>query len=105
MIGSLRNQITLLAKVEAEDSTGGRTVSWSPDADLWTRIEFLSSVSAVTGDRGVRLRRLSATIRRRASVTPGDRFRFDGTDYEVTSIEQADDSRHKIVLIGEEVVR
>ncbi|MBI1391779.1 MAG: hypothetical protein GC152_03455 [Alphaproteobacteria bacterium] len=102
MIGNLRNRIELLAASRTVDAGGGAAVGYGVAASMWARVERLPSTTGLAGDRNVRLRRAAASIRRRADLAPGDRFRFDGVDYEIMSIEDDAADRHRVLLIGEE---
>lgn len=101
--GTLRRTVTTLASISAPDGTGGNAIAYVPDTDIWAMVRRLSSVGDVAGDRAIRLRRLSVTIRRTPDLHPGSRLRFDGDDYEITSIEDADDQALRLTLICEEV--
>ncbi|MGF1545154.1 MAG: head-tail adaptor protein [Parvularculaceae bacterium] len=101
MIGALRNEIAVLAPSATDDAAGGRALDWAPSATLWARVTRLSSVRGVDGARAVRLARIAATVRQGANVALGGRVRFAGVDYEIVSIEDADD-RRRVTLVCEE---
>jgi head-tail adaptor len=104
MIGNLRNEITLLSPSRIADSGGGAGLVWSPDgAAIWADVRLLSSTTDVAGDRARRLKRLSARVRPRDGLAPGARLRYDGVDFEIVSIEDADARGRRILLICEEI--
>ncbi len=100
--GAFRRAVTLLARVSAPDGAGGAQIAYVPDTDVWAIVERLSSVRDIAGDRSVRLRRLSVTIRFRDGIALGDRLRFEAVDYDITSLEDADDRGARLTLICEE---
>jgi len=105
MIAGFRYQIELLTRSAAPDEAGGTSVSYAPAATLWAAVDQLSSIGAVIGDRGRRIRRIKAMVRNRSDFSIGARIRYDGTDYEIVSIESDDDRGRRVFLIGEEAVQ
>ncbi|MEO1015282.1 MAG: head-tail adaptor protein [Pseudomonadota bacterium] len=103
MIGKLRHQIDLLDATRIADAGGGADVAWTPGPSVWARVERLTSSSGGMGDRTTPFKRVSATIRPRAGLAIGGRFRFAGLDYEIVSIESDDARPPRVTLIGEEV--
>ncbi len=102
MIGALRTQIDILEETRVADAGGGASVSWNVGASVWARVEALSAVRGGVGDRTPPLRRVAAVIRPREGVTLGGRFRFDGADFDIVSIESDDARPPRVTLIGEE---
>ncbi|MEO0400303.1 MAG: phage head closure protein [Pseudomonadota bacterium] len=103
MIGKLNAEVTLLTLSSVADGGGGALANWTAGAVVWADIEELSSATDIAGDRSVRLRRIAATIRQRAGLILGGRVRFDGVDFDVTSIEDADDDT-RVTLVCEETL-
>ena len=104
MIGALRHQVELLQGTRTQDGGGGAALVWTVSATLWADVERLSSTPDFAGDRNVRLARREAVVRRRSDLAIGGRLRFQGVDYQITSIEDADTRGTKIALICEEVL-
>ncbi|MEL6362392.1 MAG: phage head closure protein [Pseudomonadota bacterium] len=107
MIGRLRHQITFLARIRTADPGGGFAVTWEATATVWANVERLASASSASGagsPRERRLKRIGATIRARSGLSLGSRIRYRGTDYEITSVEDADERGLKLLLVGEEAI-
>lgn len=104
MIGALRHKIELLTPSRDDDEAGGAQVSWLPGPDTWARVERLTSVRDISGDRETRLKRIAATMRYRSDIVLGWRVRFDGADYEVVSMESDDGRDRRLTLVCEEVL-
>ena len=102
MIGALRNQISLLERIEAPDDAGGNAPVWRVRADIWAMVERLATAPGDGAGRPRRRRRIAATIRQRSDVIPGDRLRFAGADYEIVSIEGVVDDARRMTLQAEE---
>lgn len=103
MIGALRHRIKFLAPLRTPDNGGGASLAWVPGALVWASVERLTSTRDFAGDRSNRLKRIAATIRRRADIVLGQRLRFDAVDYEIVSVEDADDRGRRLTLVCEEV--
>ena len=101
MIGALRNRIEILTPSRIADGAGGAAVDWLAGPSLWAAVERLASTRDFSGDRTRRLRRLAATVRYRNDIALGDRLRFDGAVYDITSIEDGPDDR-RLTLVCEE---
>ncbi len=104
MTGSLRHKIELLSAERTADEAGGASLAWSAGAELWARVERLTSTRDFSGDRDNRLKRIAATVRWRSGVALGGRLRFDGADYEIVSIESDDGREKHLTLVCEEVI-
>lgn len=103
MIGKLNSEIVLLTLSTTADGGGGALRQWSAGATVWADIEELSSTSNIAGDRSVRLRRIAARLRRRTGLALGGRVRFDDVDFDITSIEDADEDA-RVTLVCEEAL-
>jgi SPP1 family predicted phage head-tail adaptor len=101
MIGALRHKIELLTAVRAADDGGGAGIIWAPGAEMWARVERLSSTQDFAGDRTARLKRIAATIRYQTNIALSQRLRFDGDVFEVVSIED-DEPGRRLTLVCEE---
>lgn len=97
-----RHRIDLFDRVETPDGAGGRAVSHVFAATLMAGVERLTSAIDVEGGRARRLRRIAATVRRRAGLSPGLRIVFDGVAYDVVSVETDDVEGRRRLLIAEE---
>ena len=104
MIGALRNEITLLTVSRIADGAGGGAQVWSDSMSVFASVEQLTATSDIIGDRSVKRPRVAARIRRRSDLSLGGRFRFQGVDFTITSIEDADVQRRYVTLIGEGVI-
>lgn len=104
MIGGFRYQIELLARSAAPDEAGGVAALYAPTISVWAAVDLLPTIGVVSGDRGRRVRRVKAMVRNRSDFEIGGRIRFDGVDYEITSIESDDERGRRVFLIGEEAL-
>ncbi len=101
----MRETIALLTPAPAPDEGGGRRLDYVEGSRLWAEIARLPTTQDFLGDRRRRLRRLAVTIRTRRDIAPGARIRLAGDDYEVASIEDADDRGRRLTLICEEIAQ
>lgn len=88
--------------MRAPDAGGGGAELWTVFALLWARVERLAAVRDFAGDKSSFLRRATATIRARADVEVGQRFRAGGTFFDIVAIEPGDAREKRLVLVGEE---
>jgi head-tail adaptor len=102
--GSLRHKVELLAAARTADEAGGASIAWSADAEIWARVERLTSTRDFSGDRDNRLKRIAVTVRWRAGLSLGARVRFEDADYEIVSIESDDGRERRVTLVCEEVL-
>ena len=90
-------------RCSAPDAGGGASHAWTTVETVWAGLARLSSVRDTLGGRGVKRRRIAATIRWRNDVAPGGRVRESGVDYEIVSIESDDGRERRMTLVCEEV--
>lgn len=103
MIGGLKHQIELLTKTRVADAAGGAAVSFATQARVFAAVTQLSAIVAQSGGRQTRVERVEARIRRRHSVTLGQRFQWNAKTFEIVSIEDDGAGERYVTLIGEEV--
>ncbi|MEL6111215.1 MAG: head-tail adaptor protein [Pseudomonadota bacterium] len=104
MIGPLRHKLERLTATRHPDGGGGASLTWDSEGELWARIDQLTPIRDLTGDRRSFLKRLAAEIRPDRFLQAGDRVRYDHTDFEVVSVETLDDRQRRMILICEEVI-
>lgn len=104
MIGPLRHKLERLTSAREPDNGGGATVIWQSMGELWARIDYLTPIRDLTGDRRSFLKRIAAEIRPHPALSEGDRVRYNAIDFEIVSIETIDDRQRRMTLICEEVL-
>jgi head-tail adaptor len=104
VIGSLRNTVILLNRVETPDEAGGASVAWEASATIFAGVELLPAIAGPADDRARRLQRLKVLVRARPGLALGGRLRAFDRDYEIVSIESDDDRGRRLYLICEEVL-
>ncbi|MEZ5920949.1 MAG: head-tail adaptor protein [Parvularculaceae bacterium] len=104
MSGVFRYELDLLAETNAPDGAGGVARSFQPQSTIWAGVEYLPSVNGVSGDARARLKRIKALVRARSDLAIGARVRFQGADFEISSIESDDERGRRLFLICEEAL-
>lgn len=85
-IGRLDRRLVLEEETRVADGAGGVTLSWATLTTLWAGISFAGGGEAFDADRTRGRRDLTITIRHRAGLVPGMRFRDGSRGYEILSI-------------------
>ncbi len=75
-IGAMRTRLALEAPLDAPDDTGGLTRAWSPVTRLWGRVAPRNGEQRFTADAIEVAITHDVTIRARADVANGMRFRI-----------------------------
>lgn len=102
MTDLFRTRIEYLSAARVADDSGGAHFVWTVFARSWARIDRLAPARDVAGDRGRFLARVSALVRWRADLEPGQRFAADGRVFDLVSVESVDERERRLLLIGEE---
>lgn len=104
MIGPLRHKLERLVSQRIPDDGGGAAINWQSMGELWARVEHLTPIRDLTGDRRSFLKRIAAEVRPYTALSEGDRVRYNATDFEIVSIETIDDRQRRMTLVCEEVL-
>ena len=103
MIGPLRHKLERMTLSRIPDTGGGAASLWQVAGEIWARVDYLTPIRDLTGDRRVYLKRIAAEIRPHSTFCEGDRVRHADREFEIVSIETVDDRQRRMILIGEEV--
>ena len=101
-IGMLRRRLALEVVARAPDGAGGVIESGSELARLWADVRPSNGSESFVGDRIAGTHAAEVTIRHRGDVAPGMRFRYGARIYEIVSVADPDDRRHRLVCGVEE---
>jgi SPP1 family predicted phage head-tail adaptor len=101
--GQMRERVTLQACAVSVDGTGDPTYAWSDVATLWARVRPLGGGVETIAERRTAVKVYEVTIRRRAGVTPAQRFIWRGRFLEIGAIGNLDERRRRLTLACRDV--
>lgn len=88
--GLLRHRITLLQRVTTVDEAGQPVDDWQVVRSTWANVLFNSGRETIRSEKWNWQPVASCRIRKQA-VSPDMRVRFDGYDYDITTMVPQDD--------------
>lgn len=84
--GLLNRRVRILARFVETDSHRQPVEQWQEIAAVWARVEPLGGREAFGQQQYVATGDVRFTIRYRADLTPLNRLRFEGRDYDVVTV-------------------
>jgi head-tail adaptor len=100
-IGRMRHRVTLLATAYGPpDGSGQRARTYTTLAEVWGMVEYLPGTEVWQGDRAVRMREATVTVRYLDGVQGNTRLRVDqdATVWNVESARDHDGKKRFLVL-------
>ncbi|MDQ0317835.1 phage head closure protein [Amorphus orientalis] len=101
-IGALDRRIVIEAPTSTPDGAGGVTVTWTPLATVWARVETLSAAERVRAGRPDGIATHRVTIRALSGIASGQRILVDGRVLTVRATRPSGDRDAYLVLEAEE---
>lgn len=95
--GALRHELALEAASLAPDGAGGHTESWSEVATLFARVEPVSATSRFGADQTLESVTHRVTVRYRADLKSGMRFRRLSRIFEIMTVHDPDETGRYLV--------
>jgi SPP1 family predicted phage head-tail adaptor len=102
-LGRLKRRLGLEQPSETSDGAGGLTRSFVPVVTLWANLEWLAGEERWRQDRPEQAAAYRITLRWRAGVTAGMRFRDGARIFEIRSAGDPDGARRSLVCLTEEI--
>lgn len=102
-IGMLKRRLALEAPVETADGLGGRTQAFATVAALWGQVEWLSGDERWRFGRPEQTATHRITLRWRAGVDAGQRFRDQDRIFAIRAVADPDGARRRLVCLVEEI--
>ena len=101
--GAFRHEVTLESATPVPDGAGGHAETWSEAATLFARIEPVSAASRFGADQRLETVTHRVTLRHRAGVSSGMRFRRLGRVFRILTVHDPDESgRYLVCRVQEE---
>jgi SPP1 family predicted phage head-tail adaptor len=95
--GWLRHRVTIEIAEAAPDAAGGETVSWSPFATVWARIEPTGEREEVVADHLAGVVTHRVTIRWRDDIVGGMRIAYRGRLFRVLTVHDPEETQRYLV--------
>ena len=102
-LGRLKRRLVLEQPSESADGAGGQTRGFAAVATLWANLEWLSGEERWRQDRPEQAGLYRITLRWRAGVTAGMRFRDGLRIFGIRSAGDPDGGRRSLVCLAEEI--
>lgn len=100
--GAFRHELALEEATLTPDGAGGHTESWTEVATMFGRIEPVSAQSRFGADQTLETVTHRITLRHRAGVRSGMRFRRGGCVYEIVTVHDPDETGRYLVCRARE---
>lgn len=104
-LGSMRRRLVLEAPVETADGLGGTKQSFKRVAALWAQLEWLAGTERWREGRPEQFGSHRITLRWRAGIDAGQRFRDGDRIYAIRALGDPDGSCRRLVCLAEEISR
>lgn len=100
--GAFRNELVLEAATPVPDGAGGHHEDWSEVATVFARVEPVSATSRFGADQRLETVTHRITLRHRAGVASGMRFRRLGRVFRIVTVHDPDETGRYLVCRVEE---
>ena len=101
--GAFRHELTLESATPTPDGAGGYAESWAEVATLYARIEPVSATSRFGADQSLETVTHRITLRHRAGIASGMRFRRLSRIFRIVTVHDPDETGRYLICRVEEV--
>lgn len=102
-LGRLKRRLVLEQPTELADGAGGVTRGFAAVATVWANLEWLAGEERWRQDRPEQAGAYRITLRWRAGVTAGQRFRDGSRIFDIRAAGDPDGARRSLVCLTEEI--
>jgi len=95
--GALRTELALEAATPVSDGAGGHGEDWQEVATVFARLEPVTASARFGADQGLERITHRVTLRNRAGVAAGMRFRRNGRAFQIMTVHDPDETGRYLV--------
>lgn len=100
--GAFRHELALEAAALTPDGAGGHAEAWAEVATLYARVEPVSAASRFGADQTLETETHRITLRHRAGIESGMRFRLRTRLFTIVTVHDPDETRRYLVCRARE---